>query len=104
MIDWLIDWLIDYSFVHSILRAALLTWLVFCVSQVWFSDLKEETESTYSIHTMRETTPLSKTGPFVYEGPYESEHVDNNSSQMFNGQTPADAVATLDVSAPEAQY
>jgi len=74
------------------------------VCQVWFSDLKEETESTYSIHTMRETTPLSKTGPFVYEGPYESEQVDNN-SQMFNGQTPADAaVATLDVSAPEAQY
>ena len=49
---------------------------------------------------MKETTPISKTGPFVYEGPYEPEHAANNNY----GQTPADAAATLDVSAPAAQY
>ena len=58
--------------------------------------MKEETESTYSMPTMKETTPLSKTGPFVYEGPYEPEHAANNDYE----QTPA----TLDVSAPAAQY
>jgi len=70
---------------------------------VWFKDLKEETESTYSIHTMKETTPLSKTGPFVYEGPGEMEQTENN-SELFNGRASADAVATLDVSSPATQY
>ena len=70
----------------------------FLLRQVWFGDLKEETESTYSIHTMKETTPLSKTGPFVYEGPFESQQTENSA------QVPADTAATLDVSSPAAQY
>jgi len=70
---------------------------------VWFNDLKEETESTYSVHTMKETTPLSKTGPFVFEGPYDNEAV-NNDEQTFNGQTSSNSAATLDVSSPAAQY
>jgi len=86
---------------------ALITWFVFCtVRQVWFSDLKEETESQYSVGT-KETTPLSKTGPFVFEGPYEADQTDSN-SQLHNGQTPATATATatatLDLSSPAAQY
>jgi heme exporter protein D len=52
--------------------------------KVWLSDLKEETESQYSVLTMRETTPLSKTGAFVYEGPYDN--VDHD--QLENGQHP----------------
>ena len=73
---------------------------VFPVCQIWFNDLKEETESTYSINTMKETTPLSKTGPFVYDGPFESDQNENNSQQVH----PADAVPTLDVSSLAAQY
>ena len=30
------------------------------------SDKKEEVESQYSVDTLKERTPLSKTGPFVY--------------------------------------
>jgi len=71
---------------------------------MWFSDLKEETESQYSVQTMKETTPLSKTGPFVFVGPFESDHT-RNESQLIDGQAPAaDAVVTLDLSSSATQY
>ena len=68
--------------------------------------MKEETESTYSIHTMKETTPLSKTGPFVFEGPYEPQPTDNNSAQRSDGgqASSVSGVATIDVSATAVQY
>jgi len=61
---------------------------------------------------MKETTPLSKTGPFVFEGPYEPQPTDSNSSQQSNAGAgshvystlSSDTVATLDVSAAAAQY
>ena len=88
------------------IRARVLSCKFYALSRVlqglWFSDLKEETESTYSVHTLKETTPLSKTGPFVYEGPCETEPESN--SARFYGQAPDDSVATLDVSSPAAQY
>lgn len=59
-----------------------------------WSDLKEETESTYSVHTMKDTTPLRSTGPFVYD----------NDSQRLDGQAPAGDAATLDVSSTELNY
>ena len=60
--------------------------------------MKEETESTYSVHTLKDTTPLRTTAPFVYDAPYEVHDSENN------GQAPADDVATLDVSSPATQY
>jgi hypothetical protein len=48
------------------------------IMQVWMSDMKEEVESQYSMDTLKERTPLSKTGPFVYDNvQYEVDANDN---------------------------
>lgn len=81
------------------MRSSVVAVYVSVRRQIW-SDLKEETESMYSVHTMKETTPLSKTGPFVYDGPFAA----SNDSAIVDRQAPTDDIATLDVSSPADQY
>jgi len=68
--------------------------------------LKEETESTYSVHTLKDTTPLRTTGPFIYDAPYDvaAEPGDGNDSSRHAPAANGTVPTTLDVSAPETQY
>ena len=52
------------------------------------SDMKEEIESQYSVNTLKETTPLSKTGPFVYENPAGPDEINDNN--LNDGQPTTD--------------
>lgn len=42
------------------------------------SDMKEEVESQYSMDTIKERTPLSKSGPFVYENVQDDADINDN--------------------------
>ena len=45
------------------------------------SDMKEEVESHYSVATLKETTPLSKTGNFVFSNEQFEADPDQNDNQ-----------------------
>jgi len=89
---------------HCDLTYLLTQGVALCVCcQLHWSDLKEETESTYSVHTLKDTTPLRTTGPFIYDAPYDVAAEPGDSSRhapAADGTVPT----SLDVSAPETQY
>ena len=76
-----------------------------CVcSQLHWSDLKEETESTYSVHTLKDTTPLRSTGPFVYDAPSDVLSTDNERPAPAASDDADSQTATVGVSAVDALY